>query len=77
MENHDEIRNELIQTDLEFRRLYQEHQNRERRLDELTRHPMASPEAELTLKTIKIQKLRLKDQMEEKIQHQLHRAPSA
>ena len=77
MENHDEIKNQLIQTDLEFRRLYQEHQNRERRLDELTRQSMASPEAELALKTIKIQKLRLKDQMEEKIQHQLHRAPSA
>ena len=35
MQKHDEVKEELIQTDTEFRRLYQEHQDHERRLDQM------------------------------------------
>ena len=39
MQKHDEVKEELIQTDTEFRRLYQEHQDHERRLDQMVQNP--------------------------------------
>jgi uncharacterized protein YdcH (DUF465 family) len=72
MQKHDEVKEELIATDTEFRRLYQEHQDHERRLDQLTRHHHDSDASDETeLKTLKIQKLRLKDRMEEMIRSRL------
>jgi uncharacterized protein YdcH (DUF465 family) len=71
MHKHDEVREELIQTDDEFRRWHQEHQNHERRLDELVRCHSTSAQDEIELKALKIQKLRLKDRMEEKIRSRL------
>jgi uncharacterized protein YdcH (DUF465 family) len=73
MLKHDEVKEELIATDTEFRRLYQEHQDHERRLDQLTRHHAHASESadETELKTLKIQKLRLKDRMEEMIRTRL------
>jgi uncharacterized protein YdcH (DUF465 family) len=71
MHTHDEVREELIQTDNEFRRLHQEHQDRERRLDELVRCHSTSAQDEIELKALKIQKLRLKDRMEEMIRSRL------
>lgn len=68
MQKHDEVKEELIQTDTEFRRLYQEHQDHERRLDQMLRtHHDTSTDDETELKALKIQKLRLKDRMEEMI----------
>ena len=71
MQKHDEVKEELIQTDSEFRRLYQEHQDYERRLDQLVRHHATSTDDEIELKALKIQKLRLKDRMEEIIRIRL------
>jgi len=71
MHKHHEVREELIQTDDEFRRLYQEHQDRERRLDELHRCHSTSAQEEIELKALKIQKLHLKDRMEEIIRTRL------
>ena len=71
MPKHDEVKEELIQTDTEFRRLYQEHQSHERRLDELARCHATSTDDEIELKALKIQKLRLKDRMEEMIRCRL------
>jgi uncharacterized protein YdcH (DUF465 family) len=65
MQKHDEVKEELIQTDIEFRRLYQEHQDHERRLDQMLRTHDTSTDDETELKALKIQKLRLKDRMEE------------
>lgn len=71
MLKHDEVKEELIQTDTEFRRLYQEHQDHERRLDQLVRTHHTSTDDETELKALKIQKLRLKDRMEEMIRSRL------
>lgn len=72
MEKHDEVKEELIETDVEFRRLFQEHQEHERRLDELVRcHATSTDDDETELKALKIQKLRLKDRMEEMIRSRL------
>jgi uncharacterized protein YdcH (DUF465 family) len=72
MQKHDEVKEELIQTDTEFRRLYQEHQDHERRLDQMTRtHATSSTDAETELKALKVQKLRLKDRMEEMIRSRI------
>lgn len=56
---------ELIDTDPEFSRLYEEHQDCERRLDELQTKSSLSEEDELAAKQIKRHKLFLKDRMEE------------
>ena len=71
MQKHDEVKEELIETDTEFRRLYQQHQDHERRVDELVRGHASSTDDEIELKALKIQKLRLKDRMEEMIRSRL------
>ena len=71
MQTHDEVKQELIQTDSEFRRLYQEHQDHEQRVDQLVRTHATSLDEETELKALKIQKLRLKDRMEEMIRSRL------
>ena len=71
MQKHDEVKEELIQTDTEFRRLYQEHQDHERRVDQLVRTHATSLDEETELKDLKIRKLRLKDRMEEMIRSRL------
>lgn len=60
----DALKQELIDSDEEFRRLHEEHQNYERRLEELYQRSLPSEEDELEEKRIKRQKLRLKDRME-------------
>ncbi len=58
------LRDELIATDDEFRRLFEEHQNYERRLEEIHRKAFASQDDEFEMKQIKLHKLALKDRME-------------
>ena len=57
------LKKELLETDEEFRRLYEEHQNYERRLDEIHEKSFLSPEDEYEAKQIKLHKLGLKDRM--------------
>ena len=64
MSQHDDLKAELIKTDDEFRRLYEEHQESERRLEELNQKTLLSQEDEVEEKKIKLHKLVLKDQME-------------
>lgn len=59
-----ELKKELLETDDEYRRLHEEHQNYERRLEQLHHKSLPSQEDELEEKRIKLQKLRLKDRME-------------
>jgi len=61
---HADLKEELIATDSEFRRLYDEHQECERRLDELNHRSLLSQEDEIEEKRIKLHKLTLKDRME-------------
>ena len=66
MPNRDDLlKEELLQTDDEFRRLYEEHQDYERRLQELNHKSMFSQEDEIEEKKIKLHKLTLKDHMEQ------------
>ena len=62
--NHSDLREELISTDDEYRRLHHEHQEYERRLDELNHRSLLSQEDEIEEKRIKLHKLALKDRME-------------
>lgn len=60
--SEDDLKDELIESDDEFRNLYQEHQECEQRLEALDTHSL-SPEFELEVKRIKLHKLALKDRM--------------
>jgi uncharacterized protein YdcH (DUF465 family) len=65
MSNRDDLKTELIQTDEQFRQLYEEHSECERRLADLNQKSLLSQEDEDEEKRIKRHKLTLKDQMEE------------
>lgn len=77
MPNRDqELKEELLETDGEFRRLFAEHQECERRLDDLYRKAVLSEPDEVERKRIKLHKLALKDQMEQILrQHRDSRVP--
>ena len=64
MPDRDALREELLRTDAEFRRLHEEHQDCERRLELLRQKTMLSQDEELEQKQIKVHKLALKDRME-------------
>jgi uncharacterized protein len=65
MSSREDLKAELIKTDEQFRSLYEEHRDYERRLAELNQKSLLSQEDEVEEKKIKLHKLRLKDQMEE------------
>ncbi len=64
MSQNDSLKQELLDTDDEYRRLFEEHQNYERRLETLHQKSFFSQEDEQEEKRIKLQKLRLKDRMQ-------------
>jgi uncharacterized protein YdcH (DUF465 family) len=61
----DSLKEELLETDEEFRHLVNEHQESEARLEKLQQRSMLSPEDEVEEKQLKLHKLYLKDQMEQ------------
>jgi uncharacterized protein YdcH (DUF465 family) len=63
----DPLKDELLQQDPAFQLLYEEHQDSERRLQELQRRTLRTPEDEALEKQIKLHKLVLKDRMEARI----------
>lgn len=63
-EDHDALVRELLETEPEFRRLHDEHQECERRLEELNHKSLPSQDDEIEEKRIKVHKLALKDRME-------------
>lgn len=65
MSQYDDLKTELIETDEEFRRLYEEHQEYERRLQSINQKQLLSQEDEVEEKKIKLHKLALKDHMEQ------------
>jgi hypothetical protein len=65
MTQRDELKAELIDTDEEFRRLHDEHQEFERRLSALQARTLLSQDDEIEEKKIKLHKLALKDRMEQ------------
>ena len=60
----DALKQDLLETDLAFRRLWEEHRSCEQRLAELSQKSLLSEEDELEEKQIKRRKLFLKDRME-------------
>lgn len=71
MADYSELKEEMIEGDEAFRRLHEEHQECERRLDALNHKSLRSPEDEIEEKRIKLHKLRLKDEMEAMLQENL------
>ncbi|MEO6196415.1 MAG: DUF465 domain-containing protein [Thermoanaerobaculia bacterium] len=65
MFQQDDLKAELIKTDDEFRRLHEEHQQYEHRLQEINQKSLLSQEDEVEEKKIKLHKLTLKDHMEQ------------
>ena len=65
MFQQDDLKAELIKTDDEFRRRYEEHQEYDRRLQEINQKSLLSQEDEIEEKKIKLHKLTLKDHMEQ------------
>lgn len=61
----DGLKKELLETDEEFRSLFEEHQNYKERLNLIKEKSFPSPEDESEAKQIKLHKLQLKDRMEE------------
>jgi uncharacterized protein YdcH (DUF465 family) len=65
MQNRDALKEELIKTDEEFRRLVEEHHDFDRRHDEIYHKSLPSQDDEIAEKQIKLHKLALKDRMEQ------------
>jgi uncharacterized protein YdcH (DUF465 family) len=65
MPQTDALREELLRTDDEFRRLHDEHQAAEKRLEDLYHLSLPSQDDEIEEKKIKLHKLALKDRMEQ------------
>ena len=63
MSDYSALKEEMLETDEEFRRLHDEHQSCERRLDEIYQKSFLSQEDEFEQKRLKRHKLTLKDQM--------------
>ena len=67
MSNTAEIQQVLSEADPEFRQLAEEHRKCDTRLTELTSKPDITTDEEIEEKLLKKRKLRLKDQMAERI----------
>ena len=67
--NDQALKDELLQTDDEYRRLFEEHQDYERRLATINQKSLLSQEDEVEEKKIKLHKLMLKDHMEDILRH--------
>ena len=69
MTMNDPLKDELLASDPAFRILWDEHQDCERRLNEILHRSMPSQEDEQQEKQIKLHKLALKDRMEAMLRH--------
>jgi len=65
MSQYDDLKSELLKSDDRYRRLYEEHQEYERRLHDISQKSLLSQDDEIEEKKIKLHKLVLKDQMEQ------------
>jgi uncharacterized protein YdcH (DUF465 family) len=72
MENAAEVRERLVESDPNFRRLVRKHQEYEKRLQQLQSQKYLTEGERVEEIEIKKRKLALKDQMEEMIRHARH-----
>jgi uncharacterized protein YdcH (DUF465 family) len=75
MPDLDDLKRDLLRTHETFRSLYDEHQECEARLAQLTHNALPSPEDEVEEKRLKIHKLALKDRMEDILRERRTAAP--
>lgn len=68
---HDELKDQLIESNDEFRVLASEHSALERKLDEFSARPYLTDDEQMEEVQLKKRKLYLKDQMEGMIQESL------
>lgn len=71
----DDLKRDLLQTNDAYRHLHEQHQSCEARLAELASRSLPSPEDEVEEKRLKLQKLSLKDRMEEILREHRAAAP--
>ena len=71
----DEIRQSLLNQDMEFRRLAEEHSRCESQLEKILKQPYTSSEDFIEEITLKKMKLRLKDRMEMIVARYQHSLP--
>jgi len=62
--NDQDIKEQLLKNNDEYRRLWEQHQTYEKRLEQLAAKSFATDEEKLEMPTIKKKKLVLKDQMQ-------------
>lgn len=60
----DPVKQELLESNSDFRSLYEEHKDCKERLDTLQHKSLLSEDDEMEMKRIKLHKLSLKDRME-------------
>jgi uncharacterized protein YdcH (DUF465 family) len=77
MPNREALKDELIRTDAEFRALFEEHQESDRKLQQLLQKSIPEPEDEVEEKRLKVHKLALKDRMEVMLRARLEAQVSA
>lgn len=71
-----DLKEEMLRSHEEYRRLHDEHHECENRLAELAHKTLPDPEDEVEEKRLKIHKLALKDRMEEILREQRAAAPA-
>jgi uncharacterized protein YdcH (DUF465 family) len=67
MADRDALRQELLQTDGHYRQLHEQHKDLERLLEALNHKSLHDEADETEMKRIKVEKLRLKDAMEQMV----------
>jgi len=72
MTNEDEIRDYLLSSDPDFRRMVEEHRSYETQLEELSDRGHVTDQEQLEEVNLKKKKLYLKDQMSRRIQEYRH-----
>lgn len=77
MPDADDVRQDLVENDADYRRLYLEHQDYEGKLADLNAKSLPSPDDEAEEKRIKLHKLRLKDEMEQILRERMAAGVSA
>ena len=70
MISSEQLRDDLLQTDDEFRQLVEQHKELENRISELADRVYRSDTDEVEESVLKKRKLRVKDQMETKLRNQ-------
>jgi hypothetical protein len=67
MPHRDAVKEDLLKSDPLYQQLHEQHQALERQLDALNHKSLHAEDDEIEMKRIKVEKLRLKDAMEQMV----------